>query len=231
MTPTPAGRNPGLSAWRFDTGRLCLDFVGTIGHRPAEHVERLTSPQHLRAWMSEAGLPASEVRLGALELSRARELREALHAALDCAVTGGPETSRAQPTALAAPVLVVNDAAAAAPLSPQLTLDSSAGASELAVEYAAPGGIAPFLATIARDALDLLNDRQLRAKLRRCDAGDCQKIFLDTAPRPRRWCSRQFCGTRSRVAAHRARTASSRSRTNESPPTGRSTAESPVEFR
>lgn len=51
----------------------------------------------------------------------------------------------------------------------------------LTAGYQAPATLDPLLATIARDALDLLTDAN-----RRCDAGDCRKIFLDTAPRARR---------------------------------------------
>jgi hypothetical protein len=48
----------------------------------------------------------------------------------------------------------------------------------LTAGYQAPATPDPLLATIARDALDLLTHTN-----RRCDVGDYRKIFLDTAPR------------------------------------------------
>ncbi len=198
MPPSPGPRKPDLAAFRFDAGRLSLDFVGTVGHRPAEHVERLSSADRLVAWVVAAGLPAPTEQPDGAGLARAIALREDLLAVLDAALDTALDGVEPASSAVAA----VNAAAAHPTPTPRL----GAG---LGVTYAPPVGLDALLSVLARDALELLADDDLRAKLRRCAAGDCRKIFLDTAPRPRRWCSRQYCGTRSRVAAHRARATAS----------------------
>lgn len=205
VTQNSSRRKPDLSGFRFDTGRLSLDFLGTIGHRPAEHVERLTDATRLVHWLSQAGLPADRVRINDTDLSHALSIREALHTLIDAALNDQPRRH----TALAQQTVAQLNAAAAVPTPvPILTKPAERrGRTQPEVpkvRWDQPVALAPLIAVVVRDGLELIHGPH-RDQLRRCDAGDCRKIFLDTAPRPRRWCSRQNCGTRSRVAAHRQR--------------------------
>ncbi|NED91980.1 CGNR zinc finger domain-containing protein, partial [Streptomyces sp. SID11233] len=65
-----------------------------------------------------------------------------------------------------------------------------------------------LLATVARDAVELLTDPVALGGLRRCEGDNCRRIYLDTSRgRRRRWCSSEVCGNRERVARHRRRNA------------------------
>src|SRR5437762_2931041 len=82
------------SPWKLIGGRLCLDFVNTVGgrrprskdDRSAVAREKLTGWPELVSWGVAAGaLPASARRAArepAGALTRARALREAIHALL-----------------------------------------------------------------------------------------------------------------------------------------------------
>lgn len=195
-------RKPDLTGFRFGAGRLSLDFLGTVGHRPADHVERLHDTRRLALWLRAAGLPARRVRIGDSDLSHALSIREALHAVIDASLDdqSAPRTPLADKTAA-----LLNAAAAVPTPAAVLTIHTTRGrAARPHVDWEQPATLAPLLAVIVRDGLELV-DGPHTGQLRRCAAGDCRKIFLDTAPRPRRWCSRQDCGTRARVAAHRER--------------------------
>ncbi|WP_051580162.1 CGNR zinc finger domain-containing protein [Pseudonocardia acaciae] len=185
-----APRKADLSGWLFTAGRLSLDFLGTVGHRPAEHVERLTDPAALRRWLLEAGLPAQRLAPTDGDLAAAREVREALYGLIAAQVDGAPPGGD---------VALLNRVASVAPPSPSVT----AGRVGAVVEWSRPAELSPLLSVIVRDGMDLVGG-ELIGRVRRCDAPDCRKLFLDTGPRPRRWCSAAACGTRHRVAAHRA---------------------------
>ena len=63
------------------------------------------------------------------------------------------------------------------------------------------------LSTIARDAVDLFDPANI-GRIRECNGGDCEMVYLDTSrAATRRWCSMQRCGNRAKVRAHRARKA------------------------
>lgn len=177
-----------LTGWSFTAGRLSLDFLGTVGYRASDKVERLTDPAALRQWLADAGLPAPR-RLTADDLSRARAVREALHGLLSARL------DRLPPTPSSAALL--NGAVALAPPVPVVRRER--------VEWRPVTSIDAPLSQIVRDGLHLITTGQIM-HVRRCAANDCRKLFLDTAPRPRRWCSARICGNRNRVAAHRART-------------------------
>lgn len=197
-----APRKTDLSQWLFTAGRLSLDFVGTVGYRPAQHVERLTDGEALRRWLLEAGLPADRLAPTDDDLAEARAVREALYQLIDSQVDAETALhSRAPP----APdeVALLNRVAAVPTPPPRVSLEPSRA---VTVGWSRPDGLCPLLSLIVRDALDLVGGDQLE-RVRRCAAEDCRKLFLDSAPRPRRWCSARACGTRKRVAAHRARRA------------------------
>ncbi|AYF97591.1 CGNR zinc finger domain-containing protein [Protaetiibacter intestinalis] len=61
------------------------------------------------------------------------------------------------------------------------------------------------LSSVARDAVGVL-DPDARARLKRCAADDCRRVFHDESRTgTRRWCSMQTCGNRAKVRAHRER--------------------------
>jgi predicted RNA-binding Zn ribbon-like protein len=57
----------------------------------------------------------------------------------------------------------------------------------------------PMIWPIAVSASELLTSKDLRW-VRECEAGDCDRLFLDTSrTRRRRWCSMEWCGNREKA--------------------------------
>lgn len=75
------------------------------------------------------------------------------------------------------------------------------------VHYFAPGAsLADHLAADGGMALAFLVVAGERERLRRCDAPDCGRAFVDLSRnRSRRYCDSRTCGNRLHVAAYRAR--------------------------
>jgi predicted RNA-binding Zn ribbon-like protein len=75
------------------------------------------------------------------------------------------------------------------------------------VHYFAPGAsLADHLAADGGMALAFLIVAGERERLRRCEAPDCQRAFVDLSRnRSRRYCDSRTCGNRLHVAAYRAR--------------------------
>lgn len=75
------------------------------------------------------------------------------------------------------------------------------------VHYFAPGAsLAGHLAADCGMALGFLVAAGERERLRRCDAPDCGRAFVDLSRnRSRRYCDSRTCGNRLHVAAYRAR--------------------------
>ncbi|MFD8573622.1 CGNR zinc finger domain-containing protein [Streptomyces sp. NPDC059639] len=195
-TGSPHPSRPSLWELRFDSGRLCLDLVAT-----AHPVERLTSPDSLRAWLVGAGLvPAgADLAPSAPWLVAFHELRRQVGRLVRGELAGRPA-----PAALER----VNLLARAAPPAPCAV--RTADGTLVRSLYAAPGCPA-LLAAVARDAVDLLTDPSARGALRQCEGDNCPIIYLDTSRgRRRRWCSSEVCGNRERVARHRRRAALAR---------------------
>jgi predicted RNA-binding Zn ribbon-like protein len=196
-TATEAQILPGLPAgelrFNLTPGRPALDLVATIGERWRRAFERLVTPADLARWIVAAGLAPSAPRVTAAHLTAARRLRGAVARVLLAWGSGAP----LPPADLA----IVNEAAAQPDLAPQLGRDGT------------PAGPAPatvttraVLATVARDAIDLVV-HGAPARLRECGADDCATLFYDASrPGARRWCSMQTCGNRHKTAAYRART-------------------------
>jgi predicted RNA-binding Zn ribbon-like protein len=175
-----------VQALRFDAGSLSLNLVATVGRRFGEPVERLSSVERLRAWLSGIGLEVTG-RLTDWDVARVRRFREHVDELFRCALAG-----RRLPTDACA---AVNTAVAAS--VPQLR--------------ATPGGVTldSALALVAADAIRIVASRE-RIDLRICEADDCRMLYLGYGRRIRRWCSSEHCGNRSRVAAHRSRVAAAR---------------------
>ena len=173
--------------FHWSAGRLCLDFVATVGERWRRSFERLSCPEDLARWLVESGMLHEPPLVAEEELQAARSLREAINR---LARPGVAAQTGDRPE--------LNRWAAKPPLAPQIN-DRGAlvRVSEQPVQAA--------LATIATDAIDLLTG-PLAGRVRECDAPDCALLFLDSSrPGRRRWCAGEACGNRSRTKAYRQR--------------------------
>jgi predicted RNA-binding Zn ribbon-like protein len=192
MPETP----PTAATMRLDGGHPALDLVNTIYAPPAGHPidhDVLAAPADLVTFARRVGLAGPSTRADAPALAAARELRDALSAALrrDAVPAGARRTlERAGRDALAA-----------------ATLRAQGGALHWSWRAADP--MTP-VHRLARAGLELLADDAELARLRRCDA--CCWLFLDhSRGAGRRWCSMADCGTavkkRRYVERRRARAA------------------------
>ena len=99
-------------AFRFRSGRLCLNFCATVGERWRGRYERLPSPADLARWYVEAQLIPKALPLDTGDLERARVVREAIYRRATALTTA--ERPRRTDQA------IINSAAQPAPLVPQL---------------------------------------------------------------------------------------------------------------
>ena len=176
----------------FRSGRLCLDFVATLGSRGQLNLERFREPGDLERWLAQAGLgvPGSANQAdqaNQADLAAALRLREAIYGLVRL------DPGRYLPGA----ARVINQMAAPAPLAPELD-DAGRGSAW------APGGtVTQALSSVARDAIDLLSG-PLIAQVRSCAGPDCTILFIDTSrPGNRRWCSMEACGNQAKSAGLR----------------------------
>jgi predicted RNA-binding Zn ribbon-like protein len=173
--------------FHWKSGRLCLDFVATAGERWRRSFERLIEPEDLARWILETGMVRNAPRVSARQLAAARVLREAINRLARPGIEPRPDDQEE-----------LNRWAARAPLAPQL-----AAGGELVWVAARPAEA--ILATVARDAVDLLS-APLAGRIRECGAPDCALLFVDASrPGRRRWCSTEACGNRTRTKAYRQR--------------------------
>ncbi|MFG3252426.1 CGNR zinc finger domain-containing protein [Streptomyces sp. NPDC048172] len=180
--------------FRFDPGALSLELLTTGGPGPYRRFEMLHGPADLAAWAERSRLtPTPVLDIAESEVAAARELRDALFRAAT-ARAGGAEPS-------AADVAVLNGAAAHPPLVPVLAAD---GAER---HWAVPADGTALLATVARDAVELLTGPYAH-RVRVCSGENCALVYVDTSrPGRRRWCSMERCGNRHKVRALRERRA------------------------
>lgn len=173
--------------FHWKSGRLCLDFVATVGERWRRSFERLLAPEDLGRWIVETGMVQTVPAVTARELAAGRMLREAINRLARPGLEPKPGDRDE-----------VNRWAARAPLAPQLTAQG-----ELAWVAARP--VEVMFAAIARDAVDLVTG-PLAGRIRECSAPDCALLFVDASrPGRRRWCSTEACGNRTRTKAYRER--------------------------
>jgi predicted RNA-binding Zn ribbon-like protein len=173
--------------FHWKSGRVSLDFVATVGERWRRSFERLRTPDDLARWIVESGLLEERPRITRRQLEAARVLREAI----DRLARPGREP-------LAGDLDELNRWAAKAPLAPRLTRGRE-------LRWCADRPADAVLATIARDAADLLSG-PLAGRVRECRAPDCALLFVDSSrPGRRRWCSGEACGNRTRTKAYRRR--------------------------
>ncbi|MET7680856.1 CGNR zinc finger domain-containing protein [Streptomyces sp. NPDC005423] len=99
---------------------------------------------------------------------------------------------------------LINELIAAAGTTPRLTDHDGY---DWHVHYFAPGAsVADHLAADCGMALAFFVVAGEQERLRRCEAPDCRRAFVDLSRnRSRRYCSSRTCGNRLHVAAYRAR--------------------------
>ncbi len=177
--------------WWFDAGSLALDFAHTapLGEVDGVHDrgETFGSAADLTAWLCTRLASADA---GSRDLADAIRLRGAIGRIALAASAGGAGDP--------ADIDLLNLYAATPDIPPRL----SGGALQAGRTDPRAG---QALSTVARDAVALFSGATA-GRIRRCDAEDCDLIYLDTSRAGnRRWCSMQRCGNRAKVRAHRAR--------------------------
>lgn len=178
---------PDERRFHWKSGRLCLDFVATVGERWRRSFERLITEEDLARWIVETGMVQTAPAVSSGQLAAGRVLREAVNRLARPGVDPEPGDRD-----------VVNRWARRAPVAPQLTTEG-----ELVWVTARP--VEAMFAAIARDSVDLLSGPQA-SRIRECSAPDCALLFVDTSrPGRRRWCSTEGCGNRTRTKAYRQR--------------------------
>ncbi|MDT0346712.1 CGNR zinc finger domain-containing protein [Streptomyces litchfieldiae] len=177
--------------YRFDPGALCLELLTTGGPGEFRRYEVLHEPADLAVWAERSRLtPTPDVEISEAELAEARLLRDALFRV----VRARTADERAAPGDLD----VLNAAAARPPLAPAIGPDGARA-------WAAPATGGQLLATVARDAVELLTG-PFAHRVRMCSAERCHLMYVDTSrPGRRRWCSMETCGNRHKARALRAR--------------------------
>ncbi|MFI5801637.1 CGNR zinc finger domain-containing protein [Streptomyces sp. NPDC051561] len=190
-------------AYRFDPGALCLELLTTGGPGPYQRYEVLHEPADLAAWADRSRLapsPAPVLEITESEVADARRVRDALFrivmALTDDTALTGDKAGQSGP----ADVATLNEAAARPPLAPAIGPDGTR-------HWARPANGTQLLATVARDAVELLTG-EFAHRVRGCAADNCRLVYVDTSrPGSRRWCSMEHCGNLHKVRALRARTA------------------------
>ena len=195
--------------WKFIGGRLCLDFINTVGGRTNSGAvlnDKLSDYNDLLEWSRLAGsdnpaeLRALARRAGShrrdafAALERALVLREVLYRIFK-SVAAKHRPRKADLDSL--------DRELRAALG-RRHLMHSAGEFDWNWE-SSDGALDRLLWPISLSAADLLTSSDL-SRLRQCEGNNCGWIFLDTSRnRSRRWCDMQDCGNRAKVRRFRQR--------------------------
>ena len=177
--------------FRFRSGRLCLDFIATVGDREHLAFDRWRTDHDFSRWCLDAQLIPREIDISNDQVTAARRLREALFRLVTSALTHGAPNP--------ADLHILNEAARKPPLIPELTRIGESCTWISTTPYDA------VLATVARDAVDLLSGSTWE-RIRKCADTQCSILFVDTSrPGKRRWCSMKGCGNKVKKAAYRKR--------------------------
>ncbi len=183
---------------------LCLDFANTVGQTKRGHAgEELDSYASLLLWCRNAGLidadtedrlrgeAVADMAVARRELGRGWMMRQVLVAVFEGMTSGDG------PPALA--LTRLNQALAESPFSFALTSERAG----LAVGHVMRRD--DLLAPVLLSAAMLLGSPDAK-RLRRCEAADCGRFYLDTTRnRSRRWCDMATCGNRAKARRHRER--------------------------
>ncbi|MER6506383.1 ABATE domain-containing protein [Nonomuraea sp. NPDC001636] len=184
--------DPKGGSFRFDAGALCLDFAHTGGEGQYAIFESLHEPADLAEWLAQPPLTAvMTAPVTAGELTDAKALRQAIWDAAHARAARRPLPAGA--------ITVINRAASAAPLVPELAADG------VTAGWAPPVRAAQALSAMAREMIELLSG-PLAERIRECASDNCPLVFVDTSrPGARRWCAMERCGNRHKLRALRAR--------------------------
>jgi predicted RNA-binding Zn ribbon-like protein len=187
--------------WLLPDEPVAVRLMSTIWMDAEGRHDELRTPPDVDAWLDAVGVDRGGARATTAELTKARELRDAVRLLADF-VTGG--AGQATGLALGEALGQVNAAAAHVP-APALTLHGER------LERGTQARVSPVTAGLARaaaDAIGLLGG-DAAASLRACSAPGCVLYFVKTHPR-REWCS-VACGNRVRAARHYQRVRTLRS--------------------
>jgi len=195
-------------------GDCSLDFANTSSRRTAPDGpnERLGGYADLVTWSERAGIVDGEGAAAlrreaqrrptdaALQLERARRLREAIYGVFS-AVGRGDSPS-------AADIDVLDREYHVALARRRLEADATGGTWRW-LDAADP--LERPLGPVAFSAVELLTSDRLE-RVRECTNTACNWLFIDASRnRSRRWCDMSDCGNRAKARRHYARTRSSRS--------------------
>ena len=194
--------------WKFVGGRLCLDFINTVGGRvgPATVLrDKLANYRDLLEWSRLAGIanPTESRNLARLSashqqhaepiLARAVVLREAVYRIFKSTIEG----RRPRPADLE----ILSRELRVARAHERLTHTRGAFGWTLEDEPA----LDRILWPVSLSAADLLTSSHL-PRLRQCGGEECGWMFLDTSRnRSRHWCDMKDCGNRAKVRRFRNR--------------------------
>lgn len=174
-----------------DTRCALDDVVDLLNTAPdGDTPDGLLSVDELRAYVDRNAV--SDVgALGEDDLAAVRSVRERF-----AGVFAAPDARTASK--------LINALVAEAGTTPQLTDHDGY---DWHVHYFAPGAsVADHLAADGGMALAFILVAGERERLRRCEAPDCGRAFIDLSRnRSRRYCDSRTCGNRLHVAAYRAR--------------------------
>jgi predicted RNA-binding Zn ribbon-like protein len=175
--------------FKYVSGRLCLDFAGTLKHRGgAEAEELLSDPRLLSEWARQAGLVDAAIEVSKDDLEAAIALREAAYRIVVARLE-----QRRPPVA---DVELLNEWASAPRLTPRLLRTGTTRRE---------GSAAQLLATLAADLVDLLAGPGID-NVKRCAHAGCTRLYVDSSRgHNRHWCGMGTCGNQAKVQAFRAR--------------------------
>ncbi len=164
---------------------LATSFTGTLSERCGNPVERIPTPQRLVDWLAVYGLAVKTCTTA--QFNRARELREAIHAAATAAAIGEVPPASA--------VQVINDCSAQGRAAAFLTPEG-----KRQWKLSSTSSVEDALSVIAADAISILAGER-DGKLALCASPSCQAAFFDTSQsRTRRWCDMGTCGNKEKKA-------------------------------
>lgn len=183
-------------------GRLCLDFVNTVGTQDTRIDEKLTTYADLVWWSLRVGMmdePAAASLFAAADadparaadvFARALELRDALYRLFTAAHTDDAADD--------ADLAVLNRELSSA----MGHLRVQAEDREFAWTLEEGAQLERVLWPVVRDAAELLVSGDLR-RVGRCCGENCDWLYMDTSRnRSRRWCDMQSCGNRAKARRH-----------------------------
>jgi predicted RNA-binding Zn ribbon-like protein len=186
----------GAPWWYWLGGRPAIDLVNTKRERWRRRVETLVTPDDLGLWLVRARLLPAPPRVSRAHLRQARELREAIDACLQAALTG----EAAPPDAVAG----IDGWLANATPRARLAIAGDGTPVLSALEPGDP--VKRALGELALDAARMLGTPAERERIRVCASETCSARFYDRSPAGRRrWCSMALCGNEAKARRHRER--------------------------